>query len=398
MSALRREGLRTSATRALEAYWKKCSDIAPDVQIEFARTLAMCILEDPTISRRTHLDNLGRLDRAREVLKQARALSVGPDPDLSYDAGRLEYLCWEREGRRESLERALAFYCEASSLYQKQPFRADALCRAVFLLDLLAYLEAHAVGTNSLPETVALRQATAERYRQEILSSSRGLQIKTANYRECLTMAATLYGVGRREEACEWLGAALAADPKHDPDFEYLIRQFVMLACIKTGTPTKIELKTQEPWQTLSNQFGSYAVLSWISGKVGLALSGGGFRASLFHLSVLAKLAELDLLRFVEVLSCVSGGSIIEAYYYLELRKLLQQHPDRDVRQEDYQKLVRHLIENFLNGANFPQLRQLVRCKHCASSGRSPLPPTGFRNRRSHLTSALFVRTAKPTF
>ena len=29
-------------------------------------------------------------------------------------------------------------------------------------------------------------------------------------------------------------------------------------------------------------------------GKVGLALSGGGFRASLFHLGVLARLAELD--------------------------------------------------------------------------------------------------------
>jgi predicted acylesterase/phospholipase RssA len=30
--------------------------------------------------------------------------------------------------------------------------------------------------------------------------------------------------------------------------------------------------------------------------KLGLALSGGGFRASLFHIGVLARMAELDLL------------------------------------------------------------------------------------------------------
>ena len=51
--------------------------------------------------------------------------------------------------------------------------------------------------------------------------------------------------------------------------------------------------------------------------KTGLALSGGGLRASLFHIGVLGRLAELDLLRQVDVISTVSGGSIIGAYYYL---------------------------------------------------------------------------------
>ena len=48
---------------------------------------------------------------------------------------------------------------------------------------------------------------------------------------------------------------------------------------------------------------------------LGLALSGGGFRASFFHIGVLARLAELDLLRRVEALSTVSGGSIVGALY-----------------------------------------------------------------------------------
>ena len=39
---------------------------------------------------------------------------------------------------------------------------------------------------------------------------------------------------------------------------------------------------------------------------------------------MLARLAELDVLRSVEVLSTVSGGSIVGALYYLEVQDLLQ--------------------------------------------------------------------------
>lgn len=44
--------------------------------------------------------------------------------------------------------------------------------------------------------------------------------------------------------------------------------------------------------------------------RIALALSGGGFRATLFHLGVLARLAEEDLLEKVTYLSTVSGGSL----------------------------------------------------------------------------------------
>lgn len=64
--------------------------------------------------------------------------------------------------------------------------------------------------------------------------------------------------------------------------------------------------------------------------RIGLSLSGGGFRASLFHIGVLARLAELDLLRRVDVLSCVSGGSIIGALYYLYLKRELDAHGEID--------------------------------------------------------------------
>lgn len=51
--------------------------------------------------------------------------------------------------------------------------------------------------------------------------------------------------------------------------------------------------------------------------RVGLALSGGGFRAAAFHLGVLRKLQSLGLLASIDLLSCVSGGSIAGAFVAL---------------------------------------------------------------------------------
>jgi len=49
--------------------------------------------------------------------------------------------------------------------------------------------------------------------------------------------------------------------------------------------------------------------------KIGLALSGGGSRAIAFHLGCMRTLNDLGLLEKVEVLSTVSGGSVIGAMY-----------------------------------------------------------------------------------
>jgi NTE family protein len=47
--------------------------------------------------------------------------------------------------------------------------------------------------------------------------------------------------------------------------------------------------------------------------RVGLALSGGGFRAAGFHLGVMRELHRIGLLGRLDLLSCVSGGSIAGA-------------------------------------------------------------------------------------
>ncbi len=84
--------------------------------------------------------------------------------------------------------------------------------------------------------------------------------------------------------------------------------------------------------------------------RLGLALSGGGFRAAFFHLGVLARMAELDLLRQVEVLSTVSGGSVIGSMYYLKVRKLLQEHRDEEIGSEDYVQIVSDLERRLYDG------------------------------------------------
>lgn len=54
------------------------------------------------------------------------------------------------------------------------------------------------------------------------------------------------------------------------------------------------------------------------SGKrIGLAFSGGGYRAAAYHIGVLRTLNRLGILDKVDVISSVSGGSIVAAYYAL---------------------------------------------------------------------------------
>jgi predicted acylesterase/phospholipase RssA/uncharacterized Zn-finger protein len=53
---------------------------------------------------------------------------------------------------------------------------------------------------------------------------------------------------------------------------------------------------------------------------IALCLSGGGFRAALFHLGVLKRLHELDLLKYVEIISAVSGGALTAALFKLHAR------------------------------------------------------------------------------
>ncbi len=153
---------------------------------------------------------------------------------------------------------------------------------------------------------------------------------------------------------CSACPSGLSSGPS-PPEWEYetTARQLATLARLQSKPGTSpVQLADSPAWAALKSFLGdsTAAVDSAFIGKIGLGLSGGGFRASLYHIGVLAKLAELDVLRRVEVLSCVSGGSIIGAHYYLEVRKLLQEKEDKDVTREDYVEIVKRVESDFLRG------------------------------------------------
>src|SRR6476659_3369659 len=52
-----------------------------------------------------------------------------------------------------------------------------------------------------------------------------------------------------------------------------------------------------------------------------LCLSGGGFRATLYHLGVISALRDIDLLSGVKEIFSVSGGSIVAAHLLLNWKK-----------------------------------------------------------------------------
>jgi predicted acylesterase/phospholipase RssA len=85
--------------------------------------------------------------------------------------------------------------------------------------------------------------------------------------------------------------------------------------------------------------------------KLGLALSGGGHRAAFFHIGVLARLGELGLLRPIQVISTVSGGSIVGALYYLHVKNLLEAKADDEITDADYVELVREVEREYREAA-----------------------------------------------
>jgi len=202
-----------------------------------------------------------------------------------------------------------------------------------------------------------LRQDLAEKlpeFAKEIESESSKPRDLKSEYWYVVTMAEIYFGLGNYDESSKWLSIArdLNADEwETQTTFKQLV-QIARLQGLKFPHEEK-EINNWHPaWKALSKllEEDTKNALNCFRGKTGLALSGGGFRASLYHIGVLARLAEMDVLRGLEVLSTVSGGSIVGAHYYLEVQDLLKQKLDKDITCEDYIDLVHRLQDRFLKG------------------------------------------------
>lgn len=75
--------------------------------------------------------------------------------------------------------------------------------------------------------------------------------------------------------------------------------------------------------------------------RIGLALSGGGVRASVFHLGILKCLADNNLLSNIEYISSVSGGSLLAGLiYHLNGGKFISE-------KEEYARIEEQIKELF---------------------------------------------------
>jgi predicted acylesterase/phospholipase RssA len=341
-----------------------------------------------------------RLDRAFAILEAGDDLGSTRDPESLGLAGAIYKRKWEIDSERNHLERALFYYLKGYALGAPDAERGDVLrylhddphrtlnadqdrgytgINAAFILDLLARQEeAEAARAGMTAPAAQQRRASARLIREEIIRSVPVLLDMPDNgwlkeeWWFYATIGEAYFGLGvyepkHYENAIDWLVerpkqaglerrvGATSTGALDIPEWEYesTARQLARLALLQ-GAPdlSESDFEASPAGQALARflQGDHEAVRSAFRGKFGLALSGGGFRASLFHIGVLASLAEHGVLGHVEALSCVSGGSIIGAHYYLELRRLLQTKADRAIDASDYVAIVQRLEDRFLAG------------------------------------------------
>lgn len=81
-----------------------------------------------------------------------------------------------------------------------------------------------------------------------------------------------------------------------------------------------------------------------------LVLSGGGFRAMLFHVGTLRRLNDAGMLPRIEVISSVSGGSVVSAYLAFRWDDLIFDSDDRAANFSDViEKPLRELAQTTLD-------------------------------------------------
>jgi predicted acylesterase/phospholipase RssA len=289
-----------------------------------------------------------------DLLARAQSLSTVEHQKTLGILGSVFKSRWGVYGHKDHLEKAIFYYRKGYQMGIASDYGYTAL-NAAFVLDLLADAER---GLNEEASTSSqIRSDEAAQIRSQIVAIVPELTCDNESLEGQWWFACTLgeayLGLRRFDEAHTWVRRAAA----HEPDnwrLESAARQMahiVRLQSRKDGLP--IERWSESPgFAVLSDLLGgsAAAALSFFLGKVGLALSGGGFRASLYHIGVLARLADLDMLRHIEAISCVSGGSILGAYYYLELRHLLQTKADCEITRDDYIELVKRVETGFLAG------------------------------------------------
>ena len=317
--------------------------------MKLKQKLAECVYQDEELVPRQ------RLRQALAILQEALR-DHGPQPETLRLLGAVHKRKWRAGGRLDDLEAALAAYLKAWQRWPEEDLGYGGV-NAAFLLDVSAARareieRREAVGESASP-LAALATGKARELREQMRESipKHAPEEYKKTYWYLVTLAEVEFGLGNYADAGRHLALARQSGPA-DWQMRTTTQQLVSLYGYQhAGTP-EAATRRKEVMQALAQLAGDWALeaMSPARTKVGLALSGGGFRASLFHLGVLARMAEMGVLRSVEALSTVSGGSIVGAHYYLKLKQRLETQADGAIGDDGYKKLVEELIDEFVRG------------------------------------------------
>ncbi|MDX6623971.1 MAG: hypothetical protein QOE75_1903 [Solirubrobacterales bacterium] len=294
---------------------------SPDLR----RWYAFCVYKD------MELPLARRLDKALGILREGGALAESTSAETLGVAGAIYKRRWAVDLKRADLDAAYRHYRRGFD-QEGDPKAEYCGINAAFVADQIAALESGPVGQG--------HRWLADGIREEIVTRGGG----SDGWKDA-TLGEALFGLGRVDDACAALARYRAEIKPEIWKRETTATQLAELGRLRG-------FGEENTGRALAALLGDSceALIRRADGKVGIALSGGGFRASLFHIGVLARLAECGMLRRVEVLSCVSGGSIVGAFYYLRLRELLQAKRDAEITDRDYLELVEVVAREFLAG------------------------------------------------
>ncbi len=325
--------------------------VSNDVMLKMYQQLALCTGKDADLSAAV------RFDAAIDILNDnIPSLASTTNQETLGIAGGIMKKKWENDGQLSNLEASFSYYYKGYKLgiSNNQGYCA---INAAFVLDLLVInTESSGQGPIILAsQNGKTLKEEADTIRKEIIEQLKAVIDQTEDKYKwwiLVTIAEAHFGLAEYEEAQPYLQQAMKLPDIAEWEKETTTRQLARIAQIHGY---KDDLYQNKCWDVLKELINNKeediaALTSAFTGKVGLALSGGGFRASLYHIGVLARLAEIGMLRNIEVLSCVSGGSIIGAHYYLELRNLLETKTDNEISDQDYINIVNRISTDFLSG------------------------------------------------